>query len=204
MDTEKKYDKVIDESKTSESEYMTQYENKYGKLTGYIKFKTPNGSIYEGDYVNGDLHGQGKATHSDGTVYKGEWKNGLQHGKGKHTESVEVTNVTEEWQVTTVNEMFQKKSYEYQGEWKKGQQHGMGKFIWTDGSIYEGRHEHGERVEGTIKQGTLKITGQIKTIDNRTAENSYKDDVELIVTDTDGHKTKFKYGLEIKGLILIG
>jgi hypothetical protein len=78
-----------------------------------------------------------------------------------------------------------------------------GEFLWTDGSIYEIRHEHGKRVEGTIKQGTLEITGQIKTIDNRNAENSYKEDVELIVTDKDGNKTKFKYGSEIKGLKLI-
>jgi hypothetical protein len=78
-----------------------------------------------------------------------------------------------------------------------------GGILWTDGSIYEGRHEHGKRVEGTIKQGTLEITGQIKTIDNRTAENSYKEDVELIVNDKDGNKTKFKYGSEIKGLKLI-
>jgi hypothetical protein len=91
----------------------------------------------------------------------------------------------------------------YVGEMKDGKEHGKGIYTWTNGSIYEGRHEHGERVEGTIKHGTLKITGQINTIDNRTAENAYKEDVELIVTDKDANKTKFKYGTEIKGLILI-
>ena len=130
----------------------------------------------------GKQHGKGKLTWAIGSKYEGEWKDGNRHGKGKQT-----------WA----------DGNKYEGEWKENQRHGMGKFLWTNGSIYEGRHEHGDRIEGTIKHGTLKITGQIKTIDNRTAENSYKEDVELIVTDKDGNKTKFKYGSEIKGLILI-
>ena len=119
----------------------------------------------------------------DGCLYVGEMKDGKEHGKGIYT--------------------FSNGSKIYEGEWKDGLEHGKGIYTWTNGSIYEGRHEHGDRIEGTIKHGTLKITGQIKTIDNRTAKNSYKEDVELIVTDKDGNKTKFKYGSEIKGLILI-
>ena len=145
--------------------------------------KLEDGCLYVGEMKDGKEHGKGIYTCADGSkIYEGEWKDGLEHGKGIYT-----------WPDGS----------KYEGEFKDENKHGKGIYTWTNGSIYEGRHEHGERVEGTIKHGTLKITGQIKTIDNRTAKNSYKEDVELIVTDKDGNKTKFKYGSEIKGLILI-
>jgi hypothetical protein len=158
-------------------------EWKDGKEHGKGIYTFSDGRKYEGEFKDGKEHGKGIYTFSNGSkIYEGEWKDGLEHGKGIYT-----------WPDGS----------KYEGEWKDGKEHGKGIFTWTNGSIYEGRHEHGERVEGTIKHGTLKITGQINTIDNRTAKNSYKEDVELIVTDKDGNKTKFKYGSEIKGLILI-
>ena len=43
----------------------------------------PNGSIYEGDWLNNKQHGHGKKTYKDGNVYEGDWKKGKRHGKGK-------------------------------------------------------------------------------------------------------------------------
>ena len=37
--------------------------------------KTKNGDVYEGDIVNGKLHGQGKLTQSSGHVREGRWIN---------------------------------------------------------------------------------------------------------------------------------
>ena len=36
----------------------------------------PDGTRYEGEFINGRLHGQGVMTWADGTVIKGEWRHG--------------------------------------------------------------------------------------------------------------------------------
>lgn len=41
-----------------------------------------NGSVYEGEVVNGQREGFGKIVFPDGGVYEGEWKNNKMNGKG--------------------------------------------------------------------------------------------------------------------------
>ena len=189
--------------------YVGEMED--GKEHGKGIYTCADGSkIYEGEWKDGLEHGKGIYTWPDGSKYEGEWKDGKEHGKGIFTWAYGSKYDGRKYEGELKDGKFHGKGIftwpdgsKYEGEFKDENKHGKGIYTWTNGSIYEGRHEHGERVEGTIKHGTLKITGQIKTIDNRTAKNSYKEDVELIVTDKDGNKTKFKYGSEIKGLILI-
>lgn len=38
---------------------------------------------YEGPFVNGEMHGQGKFIYNDGKVYEGEFSNGYLHGRGE-------------------------------------------------------------------------------------------------------------------------
>ena len=40
---------------------------------------------YEGQLLNGQLHGQGKFTASDGSVYEGQYLNGKRNGSGRYT-----------------------------------------------------------------------------------------------------------------------
>jgi hypothetical protein len=44
-----------------------------------------DGSVYEGDIVNGKPHGKGKLTYVYGGVYEGDWFDGEQTGIGKMT-----------------------------------------------------------------------------------------------------------------------
>jgi hypothetical protein len=54
--------------------------NKHGE--GYYKAK--NGTKYRGQYAHNERNGKGTVYNSDDTVaYEGEIKNGLPHGKGK-------------------------------------------------------------------------------------------------------------------------
>jgi len=57
--------------------FMT--ETVKGKLT------FNDGSVYEGDIVNGKPHGKGTLTYVYGGVYEGDWVNGEQTGMGKMT-----------------------------------------------------------------------------------------------------------------------
>ena len=79
----------------------TRYGIYYGKHTG------PDGDVYEGQWRDGKLHGQGKLTSLSGeVVYEGEWRDGKFHGQGKM-----------KWSNGRV----------YEGEFQDGKRHGQGK-----------------------------------------------------------------------------
>ena len=54
-------------------------------VNGKGKFKYPSGGIYEGDFLNGEIHGIGKLTYPDGRVYIGYWVHRYQEGRGRMT-----------------------------------------------------------------------------------------------------------------------
>ena len=86
---------------------ITKPENGKGKYT------FPDGTIYEGDWVNGKPHGYGKEESNDeGTrfIHEGYWVDGKWHGKGR-----EIFDLYGEF-------------YEiYEGNWVNGRRHARGK-----------------------------------------------------------------------------
>ena len=64
-----------------------------------VRIVSPNGNVYVGEIVSGQLHGQGTYTFPDGRKYVGEWKYGKLHGQGEFTWS---------------------NGDKYEGEWKDG------------------------------------------------------------------------------------
>ena len=76
--------KVAEEAaQEAEGVYEGQWEN--GEMHGQGKFTWPDGVVYEGQYQNGQIHGQGKFTFSDGAVYEGQFENDDAHGEGLRT-----------------------------------------------------------------------------------------------------------------------
>ena len=51
-------------------------------MQGRGKETFPNGSRYEGNFVDGDYSGLGAFTWADGLVHEGEWADGLRSGFG--------------------------------------------------------------------------------------------------------------------------
>jgi hypothetical protein len=92
-----------------------------------------DGTVLEGDWVDGEPHGKGtgKSTYSDGEFYVGEYVDGREHGKGKYTYSNGAV---------------------YEGDWVDGREHGKGKCTYKDGSVLEGDY-----VDGWL-QGKGKLT----------------------------------------------
>ena len=43
-------------------------------MHGKGRYKRASGSIYEGDWVDGERHGHGQSNWNEGTIYIGEWK----------------------------------------------------------------------------------------------------------------------------------
>jgi len=69
---------------------------------------------YEGEWKNGQRHGQGVCSYSSPTAtYKGEWKDDMYHGQGTLTGDY---------------------GYSYTGEWKNGKRHGKGTEICCEGA----------------------------------------------------------------------
>ena len=81
-----------------------------------------DGSSYEGEFLNGARHGQGKYVMWTGDVYEGSFVNGERTGKGVYT-----SNMTK---------------YRYEGEFVDGKKHGMGVLTEVDGSTTTGRWEN--------------------------------------------------------------
>ena len=95
-------------------------------------FTYDDGSIYEGEFEDGKVHGQGTYTWSDGTMYEGAFESGLPHGEGRLTWPSGAT---------------------YEGNFTAGRINGHGTLTWPDGTTYTGDFVD-ERREGT---GTLTL-----------------------------------------------
>ena len=96
---------------------------------------------YEGDFVNFDKHGHGKAKYGDGSTYDGEWQDDMMQGRGVYT-----------WPDGS----------RYEGEYSGNQKNGQGVLTWPSGARYEGEfqdekwHGHGTftRSDGRTYEGS--------------------------------------------------
>lgn len=84
----------------------------------------PNGDVYEGEFLDGRMHGYGRYRWSNGSKYEGEYQRGERHGRGKMT-----------WPDGCA----------YEGEFRNGERSGVGVFLFTDGMRYEGDFWKGRR-----------------------------------------------------------
>lgn len=78
---------------------------------------------YDGQWKNGQKHGEGTHRYRNGDVYKGPWQNGKRHGeKGTYI-------------------YHNKSSAEYIGGWLNDKKHGFGVMTFSNGDKYEGNWE---------------------------------------------------------------
>ncbi len=133
---------------------------------GYGTFKYRSGATYQGNFQNGQIHGQGILYFSNGDKYIGQWKNRYREGKGKltfHNGDIYQGNFVrnefnghgviefangDEYDGDFVDGQFQGKGImvyangnKYIGQWKNNLRHGVGKLILSNGKIQEGDWE---------------------------------------------------------------
>jgi hypothetical protein len=77
----------------------------------------PDGSQYEGAFIENARHGFGKLTRADGSVFEGDFDQNRQSGRGKLVEADGAT---------------------YEGDFLLGVRHGYGHQTWPDGASYAG------------------------------------------------------------------
>ena len=113
-----------------------------------------DGTIYFGEWVNGEYHTDncvitvhkrvpvGNLIKPTGATYEGQWYTGLKHGKG--------TQIYPD-------------GARYEGEFAKGYEHGQGKKKYADGSCFEGRFRFGRKdgpgvftdAQGIVEKGNF-------------------------------------------------
>ena len=102
-----------------------------GVQHGTGTYRLPNGYEYTGEWVDGEIRGQGRAVFPDGSIYEGSFAAGRPEGFGMITFADGST---------------------YEGEWSDGEIDGMGKATYANGDVYEGMFVKGKRQgEGTIR-----------------------------------------------------
>ena len=84
--------------------YIGEWDSE-GRRCGKGKQLWPDGTVYEGYWLNDHGNGEGRLIHPDGDVYKGQWLDDKAHGYGEY--------------------IHQDGSY-YQGEWVFDKQQGKG------------------------------------------------------------------------------
>ena len=110
--------------------YTGQYNDK-GQYHGNGKLVDDDGTIYEGQWENGKIHGKGTETHPSRLHwYQGDFLNGKRHGQG---------------------EEIYLNGKRFTGTWHEGEKKGIGhgKEIYADRSTFEGEFMDGQKHNGT-------------------------------------------------------
>jgi hypothetical protein len=122
--TNQSYSKTATISYPDGSEYTGQLKD--GKRCGHGVLKSADGNLYEGDFQNDCMHGQGiLALVLSNQKYIGQFENGQRSGRGKLLSDSDAIT--------------------YDGSWKNNRKHGIGSQTYEDGSFYEGAWENGLR-----------------------------------------------------------
>ena len=119
-------------------------------LNGYHKKKFDDGSVYEGNFVNGKPEGKGTMKYVGGASYIGEWHYGLREGEGT-------------WNYPDGGS--------YIGSWVRGRRHGRGTLNKKGGTVIVGEWKDDRLVsEILIKEPIKKEKESSPSSDSGTAK----------------------------------
>jgi uncharacterized membrane protein YhaH (DUF805 family) len=92
--------------------------------------------IYEGEWKDGERHGQGTYDDSAGSIYIGEWKHDERSGEGIqiYPDGSKYEGQWENDQRSGQGILILSDGEKYDGEWKDNKRHGLGTVTYLDGS----------------------------------------------------------------------
>ena len=115
--------------------YEGNFHNDLKDGKGRIKY-FQTGDLYEGEFKDDKINGQGTYIWKNKCQYTGEFKNGEMNGEGKFT-----------WP----------NGSEYEGDYVKGIREGFGTFTWSNGKVFKGVFKRGKpKGKGIVEYGGIK------------------------------------------------
>ena len=152
----------IEFTKDMTNEYIND-EHEKETFTGYGTKINDNGT-YEGDLVDGIMHGKGTYVWDDGDTYTGGYNHGKMHGTGTMTWANGDTYIGDflDGERTGKGTYTWATGESYTGDFLNGKRTGKGTYIWVDGDTYTGDFVD-NKMHG---KGTYTwITGEVYTGD---------------------------------------
>ncbi len=154
--------------------------------TGKGIFAYPDGSRYEGNFLNGYPEGEGTFYYPNGDLYAGSFAHGLKNGKGqmRYANGKVKTGQWREGEYLSTRQKITK------GCVKGDCESGYGTYIFKDNAVYSGRfkegypdgkgtvrYKNGERYDGSFKKGAFDGFGTLITSDGKTYSGKWENGV---------------------------
>lgn len=164
----------------------------------------PDGSIYEGQFEFGSVHGFASYTLSQGAKYEGQWRAGKQDGIGKEvsTEGAIYEGQFKDGKKQGKAAIYFPDGAQYIGEVLDSKLSGHGKYMFSNGHVYEGQFESdvmngdavytwpdGIQYVGQYRENKKDGVGVLYWPDGRKFEGEYLDNQRHgkgIITEADG------------------
>jgi hypothetical protein len=154
---------------------------------GHARLQLREGTVYEGQLMNGVICGRGMMRWRDGAVYEGEFALGLRNGHGIFKAGGALAGMVYEGdfdndKMEGVGRCTFADGRQYSGQWREGHIEGTGSMHWQNGSEYTGEYVRDK------KHGH----GTFKWPDGRSHSGEWKDgkqDGQGVATDAQGNAT---------------
>jgi hypothetical protein len=156
-------------------------EWKQGEASGNGTLIWSNGSKYSGEFRESQPNGQGTWSHPKGTRYVGGWKDGEFSGRGTLNAS-DGTEYVGEWRNNALSgaaTVAYKNGDRFSGSYWSWKRDGIGTYVWKNGDKYKGLWKGGVPVDDTL----IKPSGFLFRVGSYINEATYSKDGLLIKAD---------------------
>jgi hypothetical protein len=123
-----------DETPVEKARFEGEYKD--GMRTGVGKFVYPNGDVYEGEFFENKMSGEGSYTYkATGDIYSGGWVDGKKHGQGVYEFSRDSSMMSGTWDAGSLvtGSWILKGAGQYDGNFNMGRPYGTGKYSFPSG-----------------------------------------------------------------------
>ena len=133
----------------SGSVYTGQFVN--GQREGKGKMAFANSNIYEGQFAQNKMQGEGTMTYSNGDKFSGQWLTDQPNGKGKYyfKSKERYEGDFKAGKFEGQGTMYYPDGAHYVGSWKQNRKNGQGKFVDPSGKVTQGTWALGKLVNST-------------------------------------------------------
>lgn len=130
-----------DETPVEKARYEGNYKD--GLRCGVGRMVYPSGDIYEGEWLDNKMHGEGSYTYKKtGDIYSGSWSGNKKNGRGRYECASDSSVLSGAWVDGNITEgsWEWKDAGKYDGTFKLGRPVGVGRFEFVNGIVHNGEY----------------------------------------------------------------